>query len=624
MSDAERGGRSFAADPIVEAPGELPPVWATQLVSCVVDENVGLPDAAVLTYRDPNHELLTGTGITIGTQLKISVVTVRGRARERLFTGEVTAVELDTDTTGSFTVVRAYSAAHRLQRGRKVVAYRNMTTADIVRKVAAGAGLRCGRVEAAPVTHQQLSQANVSDWEFLQYLAAESGAHLRIDDRGLLQFVRPEPAASAPAPSTSAVRDPMVLEYGRNLLALRAVLTGADGAGSVEVRGWNVTTKKPLVARKPSVRSSTVAPGLSPSVVGGAFGASARVTVADTPYRTQAGAKAAADALAASVSSGFGEIEAVAEGNPRLRAGRPVALGNVGAAFSGRYTATAARHVIEPGGGYRTTVLVSAAPDRSLAGLATGGNAPHRGPRMPGLAIGVVTDIRETGGGQRGWVRLTFPWLDDTYVTDWVRTVQWGGRGGGGVFSPEVNDEVLVGFEQGLLDCPYVLGGLYNGVDRPSPHDVPLVDPTSGKVNRRSLVSRSGNRLELLDAPAGPSGVRLATGDKRLEIRLDERRDLIELTVSGPGGGRALSTVTLSPTGITLDAGTGEVRLSGGSVTIDGARGVTVDGGPRATVRARTGAVDVNGASVSVRGRTDVSVDGGLLAVLKAKLIRLN
>ncbi|MBK3590281.1 type IV secretion protein Rhs, partial [Streptomyces sp. MBT57] len=157
--------------------------------------------------------------------------------------------------------------------------------------------------------------------------------------------------------------------------------------------------------------------------------------------------------------------------------------------------ATAAHHVLEPDGGYRTTVIVSASPDRSLAGL-TGGGAPSRGPRMPGLAIGVVTDIRE-GKGQRGWVRLKFPWLDDTYVTDWVRTVQWGGNGGGGVFSPEVNDEVLVGFEQGLLDSPYVLGGLYNGIDRPSEHDVPLVDKTSGKVNRRSLVSRSGNRLEL-------------------------------------------------------------------------------------------------------------------------------
>ncbi|GFN07298.1 hypothetical protein Smic_58540 [Streptomyces microflavus] len=330
----------------------------------------------MLMYRDPDHDLLSESGITLGTPLKISVVTVQDRVRERLFTGEVTAIELDHDTTGTFTVIRALSKAHRLQRGRKVVAYRNMKTADIVRKVAAGAGLACGKVEAAPITYKQLTQPNVSDWEFLQHLAAESGAQVRVDDLGVLQFTKPKPASSAPSPTTRAAKNPMVLEYGDNLLSLRAVVTGADGAGDVEVRGWNVDTKTRLVAREQSVRSTTVIPGMSPTVAAGAFGAKARTTVADTPYRTQAETTAVAGAVAASVSSGFGEIEAVAVGNPQLRAGAPVALGNVGATFSGRYTATAAHHVLEPDGGYRTTVIVSASPDRSLAGL-TGGGAPR-------------------------------------------------------------------------------------------------------------------------------------------------------------------------------------------------------------------------------------------------------
>ncbi|NED14192.1 VgrG-related protein [Streptomyces sp. SID9124] len=584
--------RSFAADPIVEAPAELPQAWAAQLVSCAVDENVGLPDSAVLTYRDPYHTLLTATGITIGTELKISVVTVQERARERLFTGEVTALELDSDTTGSFTVVRAFSKAHRLRRGRKVVAFRNMKAADIVRKVAAGAGLPCGKVEAAPVMYKQLTQPNISDWDFLQYLAGECGAHVRVDEKGLLQFVKPKPASSAPAPSTSASKHPMVLEYGRNLLALRAVLTGADGADSVEVRGWDVENKVRVVHREQAIRSDTVTPGANPSTAAALFGKNARMTVADTPYRTQAEVRAVAGAVAGRVSSGFGEIEAVAEGNPKLRAGEPVALGNVGPAFAGRYTATAAHHTLDPQDGYRTTVLVSTDPDRSLTGLTGGGGAPVPGPRMPGLAIGVVTDIREGRGKERGSVKLKFPWLDDTYVTDWVRTVQWGGQGGGGVFSPEVNDEVLVGFEQGLIDSPYVLGGLYNGVDKPSPHDVPLVDPTSGKVNRRSLVSRSGNRIELLDTPRGPSGVRLATGDEQLEIMLDERRGEIALKVYARGTSRVLSSLSLGRTGITLDAGVGDIQLKGKQVTVS--------------------------------GKTGVTVDGGLLAVLKAALVRIN
>lgn len=284
-----------------------------------------------------------------------------------------------------------------------------------------------------------------------------------------------------------------------------------------------------------------------------------------------------------------------------------MALGNVGQAFSGRYTATAVQHVLEPHGGFRTTVWVSASPDRSLTGLVTGANAPGRGPRIPGLAIGVVTDVREPNGSERGAVRLKLPWLDDTYVTDWVRTVQWGGKGGGGVVSPEVNDEVLVGFEQGLLDSPYVIGGLYNGVDKPSPHDVPLIDKTSGKVNRRSIVSRSGHRVELLDAAApGPSGLRLVTGDERLEVRMDDRRDRIELTVYA-GRGRPLTSVLLDKSGITLDARKGTVKVSGRQVDIDGTAGVSI-----------------GGRSVKVNGTTDVTVNGGLLAVLKARLIRIN
>ncbi|MFB8117805.1 VgrG-related protein [Streptomyces sp. NPDC055962] len=602
------GGRSFAADPVIETPAELPRIWAAQLVNCVVDENVGLPDSAVLTFRDPDHEFLQKTGITIGTPLKVSVVTVSGQARARLFSGEVTALELDRDRTGSFTVVRAYSRAHRLQRGRKVVAYRNMTAAAIVRKVAAGAGLACGTVEAEPVTYQQLSQANVSDWDFLQFLAGESGAQVRVDDKGMLQFTKPRKASGAPAPSTPATRTPMVLEYGRNLLALRASLSAADGAQQVEVRGWDVANKQPLVARKASVDSDTVVPGLSPAFAA-RFGTSSKLTVTDTPYRTHAETKAVADATAAEVSAGFAELEALVEGNPKLRAGKPVALGNVGQAFSGKYTATAVQHVLEPHGGYRTTVWVSASPDRSLTGLVTGANAPGRGPRMPGLAIGVVTDVREPGGAESGGVRLKFPWLDDTYVTDWVRTVQWGGKGGGGVFSPEVNDEVLVGFEQGLLDSPYVIGGLYNGVDKPSPHDVPLVDRTTGRVNRRSLVSRSGHRVELLDARApGRSGVRLTSADERLEVFLDNRRDRIELTVyAGKGRQRPLSSVLLDKKGITLDAGRGDVSVSGRNVDIQGRVGVKI-----------------GGRTVSVNGASNVTVDGGLLGVLKAKLIRIN
>ncbi|MEU4804578.1 VgrG-related protein [Actinosynnema sp. NPDC023587] len=551
------GGRSFAASPVVVANRPVDGMWDDELVSCVVDENVGLPDTAVLTYRDGDRELLTKTGITIGSPLRISVASAGTRGRESLFSGEVTALEMVVDGTGAYTVVRAMSKAHRLFRGRRVEAFQNMTAAAVVAKVAKNAGLAVGKVEASRITYKHLSQPGVSDWDFLQTLAREHGAVVRVDARGRLEFTKLRPAAGAPPPTTSAAVNPLVLEFGRNLLVLRAALSSAEQAAGVQVRGWDMARKKPLVATRENKPSTTTVPGLRASVAAKAFRTRNRTLVTDVPYATQAEAESAARSLEASISAGFVEFEAVAEGNPKLRAGVPIALGNAGK-FTGRYTPTGVTHVLEPDRGFRTTVVVSATPDRSLAGLVAGDPAPAR---MPGLATAIVADIKEEGG-QRGWVKLTFPWLDGKYVTDWVRTVQLGGVGGGGVFSPDVNDEVLVGFEQGSLDRPYVIGGLYNGVDAPSPHDQPLVDRRSGKVNRRSLVSRKGNRLELLDGPR-TSGVRLASGDKRLAVEVDERRGRLELTVRGPGGRGVLSSLVLDGTGITLDARTGVVRVKG-------------------------------------------------------------
>ncbi len=121
-------------------------------------------------------------------------------------------------------------------------------------------------------------------------------------------------------------------------------------------------------------------------------------------------------------------------------------------------------------------------------------------------------------------------------------------------------------------------------------------------------MSRSGHRVELLDARApGRSGVRLMSADERLEVFLDDRRDRIEMTVYAGKSRQVLSSFVMDKRGITVDAGRGNVSVSGRNVDINGRVGVKIGG--------RT--VDVSGAS-------GVTVDGGLLATLKAKLVRIN
>ncbi|MFD9960299.1 VgrG-related protein [Amycolatopsis sp. NPDC058986] len=576
--------RAYALEPVVGTPGPLAPVWAEQLVQCIVDDAVNLPAVAVLTFRDPDHDLLADTGITIGSPLTVSVTTVADNTQLPLFAGEIIGLETESDETGTFTVLRAADRAHRLMRRRRVLAFRNMTAADIVRQIAKNAGLGVGKVRAPGPAYQQISQANMTDWEFLRLLAAEHGAVVRVDDEGRLDFTAPDPAAKAPSPRFSARLNHQVLQYGENLFSVRVGLSTAEQVDTVTVRGWDVTTKRPLVKRTRAATSKTVQAGMSSGQSSARFGGAGELLVTDGAYRTQSEVDTASAAQATAAAAGFGEVEAVCEGNPHLRAGVPVALGNLGPSFSGRYTATASRHVFEPGNGYRTTVTVSGAEDRSLAGLAVAG--PPDPPRIPGLAIGKVTEVQRRPANGPGMVKLCFPWLDDEYVTDWVRTVQFGGVGGGGVVCPDVNDEVLVGFEQGLLDKPYVLGGLYNGVDLPSPHDGPLVDRASGKVNRRSFGTRGGDRVELLDTQGGPRGVKLRTGDGKLEVDLDRQGTKIVVRSDGSVQIEAGKYVQITGTGVEIDAGAGHLSLRGKSVSINGSTGVRVNGGTEATVRA--------------------------------------
>jgi uncharacterized protein involved in type VI secretion and phage assembly len=63
---------------------------------------------------------------------------------------------------------------------------------------------------------------------------------------------------------------------------------------------------------------------------------------------------------------------------------------------------------------------------------------------------------------------------------------------------PEVNDEVLLAFENGDASKPYVVGALWNGKDAPPAPTATVVK--AGKVVQRIIHSRSGHRVVLDDS----------------------------------------------------------------------------------------------------------------------------
>ncbi|WP_405940110.1 VgrG-related protein [Streptomyces sp. NBC_00726] len=624
---------------VVEFDGRpLPARFLNTLVEGYVDDSRTLPDLFLLRFRDPDRVLLEQTGLKIGSEARLLARSGGGTTPEPLLEGAVTALEIELDETGTFTVVRGLDASHRLLRGRRVASYQNMTLSDICGQVAQRAGLKSGTVDIAGPVIEHIAQPNVTDWEFVRGLAEEAGAQAYVRD-GQLHITRPAEASGAPDSSARADRDPLVLELGSNLLRCRAGVSAAEQVSEVEVRGWDIGAKEPLVGRSPAGKSATLDLGVTAADVTAPFG-EARFVVTDAAYGTQAQVDQAAKALAERIAGSFAELEAVIRGNPEVTAGSAVALNAVGAPFEGRYTVTSSRHVFDAVRGYETWITVSGQQERSLFGLTGASGASGGGPRWAGLVSGTVTDTQDPEGSGR--VKVRFPWLSEKYASDWARTAQSGGTGGGEAFIPEVGDEVLVGFEQGHLDRPYVLAGLYNGKDRPGggtsgASGTPgtpgasdagggdLVDPTTGAVNRRAFASKSGNQLELLDAANGPQGVRLRTGDGKLTIDLDRRGTAVVINSDGSVTIEAREQVSVTAAkGVSLDAGRGELTLTGESVTLTSRNGVALNGGNGKLALSTDGAVEVHGGQVTVDGsrRTDLK-SGGSVSV-NAPMIQLN
>ncbi|MGR4882460.1 VgrG-related protein [Streptomyces sp. LARHCF249] len=573
---------------VVGCPGPLPEAWATAALEVQVRESGGLPAMASVRFSDPERELLARCGIVIGTPFTVQVRPGDETAAVALFTGEVVALESEFDGSGSSTTVRALDRSHRLQRGRRIAGYRNCTASEVVTQLAAAAGVALGTVDATSTAYEYLTQPNVSDWEFMRTLALENGRELVMAE-GLLHFRDAVPAAGAPSLSARPEQSPYVLELDQNVYAVRAAVSSVNQVSDVEVRGWDVAAKRAVVAPTPVTAVPELRIGLTPQQAVRAF-PPARMLVADVPYRNAAEATAVSAAIAGDCAAALGELEITARGNPHLRVGVPVAVTAAGAPFDGQYTVTGAVHVDVPGYGYETRLTVSGRQDRGWYGLTAGASAAARSPRIPSVASAVVVDVMKPGDvpldgyrgqDEQGWVKLVFPWLADeeggaeAYVSDWVRTVQFGGVRGGGLLCPEIGDEVLVAFEQGLLERPYVIGGLYNGKDRPSADGLPLTDGY-GRVNRRSVASRSGDRMELLDSAFAEQGVRLRTGDDRLTVHLDRQRTEITVHSDGTVNITADQEIAVRGRGITLDAGSGELRLTGRSVDISGTTDVTV------------------------------------------------
>jgi phage protein D len=557
----------------------LDPAVAGQLLDVRVDLHLRLPDRCSLRISDPGLELVDRASFPLGGALVVTFTAPADSSAQKLFDGQVAALEPEFDNNEAVLVVRAYDRSHRLNRTRRTDAYQQMSYADIARRIASANGLNGGTIDntGAPIAFVQ--QSNETDWEFLWRLADEVGFEVKVAGQRM-HFRR----AGGPAGGA-----PVKLTWGEALLAFRPRATAIQQVSDVTVRGWDPATKREIEGTaKPD---PSVSIGMKQSQAASALGAG-KVTVADRPVHTSAQAAALAKSVAAQIAETFVEAEGTTTGDPSLTPGAEIQVDGVGARFGGTYTLSAVTHVLRAGHGYETRFAVAGRSARSMFELA-GGRSDR--PWRHGVVVGLVTNNQDPDA--LGRVRVRYPVLGADHEGWWARvTAPAAGTRRGVLMMPQVGDEVLLAFEHDDEEHPYVVGSVWNGTAKPQE----LVH-TDGSFALRSDKQVLLESAEAMSLAADKDFTVSAAGDAKL-------------TTSERSGGGA-------PGGVTIDAKGDSQLKSGTSTKVEAGTDATVSGKTEVKVTAGTQLTIQGGAQVAIKGATIQIQASGVVQVSGAQVL---
>jgi hypothetical protein len=207
-----------------------------------------------------------------------------------------------------------------------------------------------------------------------------------------------------------------------------------------------------------------------------------------------------------------------------------------------------------------------------------------------GVVTGRVINLADPMG--LGRVQVQLPFIDDLDLSPWARVVgPMAGMFHGTYFVPNPGDDVLVAFEQGDTNVPYIIGSLWNIMQQPPlPSPLPQVRIIRTLTGNQivfsevppALIIQAGptppTTIPMVPTPAGPPTIILSTLPAGSNIQIMSGTNVINMNPAGIQITVGSNLITMSTEGITISsattlkmAATGAIDIAaGGTCTITG------------------------------------------------------
>lgn len=221
--------------------------------------------------------------------------------------------------------------------------------------------------------------------------------------------------------------------------------------------------------------------------------------------------------------------------------------------------------------------------------------------RFYGVTVGIVTNNKDEEG--LGRVKVKFPWLSETDESYWARVLTpMAGKQRGIYFLPEVDDEVLVAFDRGDISSPYILGGLWNGQDRPPESN------TDGKNNLRVIKSRSGHQI-ILDDTENAEKITIRDGTGKNQIVIDSKNNAISI--------EGEKDISINAKGkISLESSDGDISIKCKNLAIQTQQNCEIKANSKVELKANSNCNIQANAGMALKCMAGVKINDGALEVM--------
>lgn len=536
-------------------------------------------DAAAKTFEISNSdEFIPGK--------KIIIKLGHDGDNKQVFKGIITKQAIQVKANGnSQLIVECRDETIKMTLGRKSKYFENVKDSQATEElVKAYSGLEVDAKETT-ITHKELVQHHITDWDFLLLRAEACGLLVSVEDGKVKTFkadTKAEPVLQA--------------SFGSSIMEFEAEMDARNQWKQVKAIAWDYSNQKLFSADTEEANDikqlgNITGMNLAESINLEEF------ELRHSGHVTEQELKLWTDGvmMRSRLAKVRGRVKIT--GFAGIKPGDMLKLDGVGDRYNGNAFVTAVKQDIG-NGSWETNIQFGLDPeayakiykdinDEPAAGLVGG---------IRGLQIGKVVHLAaDPDGEERIQVKITT--LDNDANGIWSRVACLdAGENRGTFFRPELRDEVIVGFINDDPNDAVILGMLNSSAKK-----APL--RASDDNDEKGIFTRSKMRIHFndktktitIDTPAG-NCIKLDESEKSVEIK-----DQSSNTISFGTSGVKLS----SPMNIDIEAGVNLTVKAGASLSIGGSTlGIKADG-----------SVSIDGASAGISASGIAEIKGSLVKI---------